>query len=973
MYNSLNSSKKQSSLDVLKEYLKEMFQFSQNELDFGIYKIYKLKKNEISRFIDEKLEVIVKEILVNVKDEQLKNTYLDKENKIKELELQEEEFSKNRDYSNAGKIREKITKLEEDIQKSKSQEIVENLENEIYNYILNFFELYYSNGDFGYNSRSQAPYKVDYDYNGEDVNFHWKHKGSYYIKTGNGFNSIKVDDSKHNVKYEIILESIENNEENEVVENNNNKDINAKFYLLNRIEDGKIIFNLCDSASNTDKIEVIKTILKELYGKELDDIYFYDKNNKAYFNSLEKDNLKIENGNIKGYSKLKPSKKKDNLKEEIEKRLKNDFNDDDFELVFSIDRYINQFYIGNDSDYFIHKDLKGFLTNEKEKFIKNHILSSLQELLEVSSNNKVLIIIRAFNTIVNELIEFLSAIEEFQKSIFERKKKVITNEYCITIDYLNEELYDEILENTAQLKEFEDLYGVQITSIEDLKNQPTLVIDTKHFSQEFKEKVLESFDDIEESLNGVLINSENFQALNLMQTKYKEKIQTIYIDPPFNTGRDFLYKDNFRNSSWCSFMNDRIKIAKNFLNQSGGFFLHLDDKANYYGRILMNNNFGEDNYVNELIWCYRFYEHNVSNWNKKHDTIFFYSKSNSSKFYWERIKIELEENSKKKFKHIDENGRRYTIRGKNLKNSHLKQKANLSLDDEIKYPDLTYRQYLDETIGVKPRDYFLIDILAQGNPEMIKFQTQKPENLIKYLTEPTSDENDYILDFFMGSGTTISTSIKLNRKFIGVEMGNYFSDFPLKRMKSVLFGKLSGISKETGYKGGGFFKYQLLEQYEDILDNIEEYEEKHLEELPLKYLYRREELLLNDTIDLSKPFENTIKLKSSIQTIDLVETYFYIKGYFLKQFKKFTINNKTYKCYLTKHNVLVIFRNIEYKESDIEELKQLLEREEFKEIEYIEVNHEIVRNETDFDELKQLILQDRKISVKLITKDDFNE
>jgi adenine specific DNA methylase Mod len=133
------------------------------------------------------------------------------------------------------------------------------------------------------------------------------------------------------------------------------------------------------------------------------------------------------------------------------------------------------------------------------------------------------------------------------------------------------------------------------------KKYEHLPIDTKYF-KDLELEILSQFEDLDKSLDGWLIKSENYQALNTILPKFKEKVQTIYIDPPFNTGDDFSYVDRFQDSSWLSLIKDRIELSKIFLKIDGVFLLHLDEKSNHYGKLLLNNIF--DEYVNEIIWHY---------------------------------------------------------------------------------------------------------------------------------------------------------------------------------------------------------------------------------------------------------------------------------------------------------------------------------------------------------------------------------
>jgi len=551
----------QNSLEQLKNSLKEMFQFQNNDLNFGIYKIYKLKQKEIEKFIDDNLENIVKKELQNVSN-------LEEKSNLLELELFLKWFNQEKLLEDINSNYEKIDwfinlwwnwdteKLKEILKSGRNWSIEWDLENKIYNYILNFFELYYSEWDFGYNTRSLNTYKVEYneDYKWTDIMFHWKHKWSYYIKSGNGFNSVKF--ALENKNIEFLLESNEESEWEEISQNNN-RETEFKHYKFNRIENiwdttFKVIFNL--SKTSTAKEEILKKIFEEIYGKNLGDEFLFNKEWKSIFNSLDKNFGKIENWNMKGFSQLKI--KKDDLVKKYDsnfwkwEKINKSFDELDKSseientiiTLWSLDNKLNSFYIWNDSDFFIHKNLNWFLTKEKEKFIKNNILWDLSTILNLKIDNTSLVIAKTFNEISSKIIEFLSAIEEFQKWIFESKKKVLVSEYCITLDKIEGSFYDEILANKEQIQEWKNLWFIsdeKVLSIDYLKENQTLNIDTKFFSKDFKDRLLNTFEDLEEETNGILINSENFQALNLLKNKYRGKIKCIYIDPPYNTGSDW--------------------------------------------------------------------------------------------------------------------------------------------------------------------------------------------------------------------------------------------------------------------------------------------------------------------------------------------------------------------------------------------------------------------------------------------------
>jgi len=173
------------------------------------------------------------------------------------------------------------------------------------------------------------------------------------------------------------------------------------------------------------------------------------------------------------------------------------------------------------------------------------------------------------------------------------KKKVVESEYCLTIDNISEKYFPEILKNNAQISEWEKLYGFKVKSIAEIKNQPTLVLDTKFFRMidglnPFKDKILAEIENLDENTNGVLINSENYQALNFLLEKYKGRIHATYIDPPYNTSASpIIYKNHFKDSSWLTLISNRIDLGKRLMHPNGMQICTIDDvEHNNLGQLL---------------------------------------------------------------------------------------------------------------------------------------------------------------------------------------------------------------------------------------------------------------------------------------------------------------------------------------------------------------------------------------------------
>ena len=328
-------------------------------------------------------------------------------------------------------------------------------------------------------------------------------------------------------------------------------------------------------------------------------------------------------------------------------------------------------------------------------------------------------------------------------------------------------------------------------------------MDTKYLSEENRYKLLEGFENLDEVLNGELIKADNFQALNSLMPKYRGKIDLIYIDPPFNTGSDFEYKDKFQDSTWLALMQNRLELAREFLSDKGSFYLHLDYNANYLGRELLNEIFGEENFVNEIIWNYKGTTNTNIKFAPKHDTILYY-KTKDHIFNFDDVRIPYEDDDKFS---VDENGKHYMMWKK----------------DQRYYPPQKFVNNTWALLGKSQYDVWndIPSMATAHGKEFLNFQTQKQEKLLQRIIQASSNENSIVFDYHLGSGTTIAAAQKLGRKWLGVEMGEHFYEVIIPRMKKVLNGFACGISKEVEFKGGGAFRYYELESYEESLENCE--------------------------------------------------------------------------------------------------------------------------------------------------------
>lgn len=366
-----------------------------------------------------------------------------------------------------------------------------------------------------------------------------------------------------------------------------------------------------------------------------------------------------------------------------------------------------------------------------------------------------------------------------------------------------------------------------------------ILVKSKRYSENKVEKINTFSNE-----DNLIIKGNNLLSLHSIKQRYKGKIKLIYIDPPFNTKADsFDYNDKFSKSAWLTFMKNRLEIAKELLSNDGSIVVHVDWHQSHYLRILMDNIFGEENLVNEIIWHYNSGGSYKKSFAKKHDTLFWYSKTENYQYYpnnklvGEARGIQKRNNMKK---NIDVDGRIYY---------------------SIKSAGKEYRYYEDDI--VVPSDVWDISILQQQDPERTGFNSQKPERLIARIISAMTKENDLVLDFFMGSSTTQAVALKLNRKFIGIEQMDYIESISIPRLQKVINGEQGGISKEVNWQGGGSFVYvELMEKNKELITCIQD--AKNQLELNKVFEFMFNEAEIDFRVDLEK-------VKNTIHELSLLE------------------------------------------------------------------------------------------------------
>jgi len=751
-------------------------------------------------------------------------------------------------------------KLKEDIEKA--IEPFPNFKEELFDKLYTFFYRYFSESGsiyFRHTSIHQNVYEKVYT-DDRDVILFWKTHMLYYVKTDRLFKNLEVDIDGYKFFFDVSsLEHKRANEKRDII-----------FEFKEKRKDGALIFNVFYS----EKGKTTKT----------DDI----------LKALKKENVKIT--------------------------------EDILEKAFRV------FEKQSEVDYFINKNAKEFLKEQFNLWFYQYVFSGESEWKEERIRQ-----LQVLKDIAFKVIDFISQFEDELVKIWNKPKFVLNSNYVITLDRIAErdselKLIEKILNHEnfeKQLEEWKELGIVDDSFNKDKIIENNLVnrclsndynhlpIDTRYF-KDLELEILNLFDDLDKSLDGWLIKSENYQALNTILPKFKEKVQTIYIDPPFNldSSDQFLYRTNYKDANWATLLENRLRIARDWLNEKGSIFVRCDYNGNWIVRCLMDEIFGKENFRNEIsLRKVNYQGTNVpERFNPACDLLYFYGKNTRIIFNmifkerWRETRwvnaVSPKENKDANIIQLD--GRKFVApkghhwRFSQSKFNQLNKEKRIRVYEEYEYMDVFGNkqkglpQYLESELT--PVDSNWTDINSYSFT--CGFSTENSEILLKRTIESTSNENDLVMDFFLGSGTTTAVAHKLGRKWIGVEMGEHFYSVVLPRIKKVLFYDKSGISKEKDVRekyneknAGGFFKYYELEQYEDTLRKVK-YQDTDLLDIfyqdPYNQYVFMKDIKMLDALEVDyKNNKVNVDLSKLYQNIDVAETLSNLLG---KWIKKITAN-----------------------------------------------------------------------------------
>jgi adenine specific DNA methylase Mod len=764
-----------------------------------------------------------------------------------------------------------------------------NFREELFEKLYTFFQRYFSESGsiyFRYTPLHQNIYEKVYT-DDKDVMLFWKTHMLYYVKTDRLFKNLKVEVNDFNFFFDVSdLEYKRANEKKEIV-----------YEFKNKREDETIVFNVyySERGKKTKIIDILRALKKE----EL------------------------------------------NINEDI------------------LDKAFKVFEKQNEIDYFINKDAKTFLREQFDIWLYQYVFSGESEWSEERIKQ-----LQILKDIAFKIIDFISQFEDELVKIWNKPKFVLNSNYVITLDRIadkNIELVEKTINHKnidEQIKEWKklgiinndfaktkiienNLMGKQLN-----KKYKYLPIDTKYF-KDLELEILGLFDDLDNMLDGWLIKSENYQALNTILPKFKEKVQTIYIDPPFNSpSSEIIYVNQYKDSSWLTLMENRLRLSKQLLDKKVGVHcIAIDKNEQEKFGVLLENIFLEYEKTNITI------VHNPrgvqgDNFSFCNENTFFLI-PNGKKLIGnlKRRKIEnrylrdnggesLRTDAKNCFYPIYVKNNKITGFGEVCKDS-FHPRANQTEKDGViaVYPidnNGMERKWRYARHSIEEIEHLLNIKDIRGKIEIYKYK--KEDRVRTVWTDSRYDANEYgkkllnniipncefdfpksiynvfdcisislngaekgvVLDYFAGSGTTVHALMKYNKehsskvKAVIIELGSHFESTILTRTKKLMFCEewKEGIPKNDN-SFGGFFKYYELEQYEDTLRKVK-YEDSDLFNNPYEdpynqYVFMRDSKMLDALKIDYKNNKVKVDLSKLYKNIDIPETLSNLFGKWIKK------------------------------------------------------------------------------------------
>lgn len=490
-------------LDRFTKLLKEIFELDKSDLDFGIYRVMNLRKTQIEDFLTQRLPQMVQITLapfVQGSKEEIHAQMTQIEENAAAMGMTVDTLP------DTAPMKQKYIQFQKQLTEGTD---LAALETDVYSALYSFFNRYYEDGDFISKRRyKEGVYAIPYE--GEEVKLYWANQDQYYIKTSENFKDYTFVFDGITVHFRLVDATTEQNN------NKERKDSKRTFMLFTEDEE-----NYPGIKTFEYNVEAAEIVIRFVYDIPEDKKKKYAEENYA---AITKWLLSLRRAELNPLiAPVSTGKSK--------------------ETTTLLEKHLRGYVAKNTFDYFIHKDLRGFLTRELDFFIKSEVM----HLEDLDTNNETrvetyLAKVRAIKRVGKIIIDFLAQIEDFQKKLWQKKKFVVETNWCITLDKINESFWPEIIANKEQIVEWISMYAID--EAEDWSNPPTvdflrqnqnLIVDTKYFSNTFKYALLESIPDLDKQTDGLMINGDNYQSLNLITERYRNRIPTIYIDPPYNS------------------------------------------------------------------------------------------------------------------------------------------------------------------------------------------------------------------------------------------------------------------------------------------------------------------------------------------------------------------------------------------------------------------------------------------------------
>ena len=856
--------------EKLKTLLKELFQLDQPDLDFGIYRVLHAKSAEVSEFLDKDLLPQVKAAFGQYKTAD--KAELEKE--LSKMVAGVEAAGLNPEDSD--RVKELRAKLESDAVD------IGALESEVYDHLFGFFRRYYSEGDF-LAKRVYKPGVYAIPYEGEEVTLHWANKDQYYIKTSEYLRDyafrLRPDDETNPMRVHFRLaDAVEGEHGNVKATEGKNRvfilappgDSGHDFIAEEDGDQGNelVIGFEYRPATLTDwpdderaekKRPPVQKKMSTLATERV--LAVSDAGLAGWIAELGKPHV-MASGERADYSRLEAHLRR--------YTARNTFD----------------YFIHKDLGTFLRRELDFYIKNEVMHLddVENESAPRVEQYL-----SKIKVIRGIAGKIIDflaQLEDFQKKLWLKKKFVVETQYCIAVG--SIPESFYPEIAANQAQqEEWVKLLAIDEIEGDLTTpgysktlKAEFLKAHPTLVVDTRHYGAGFNARLLEAIGDVDEQTDGVLFHSENFQALATLSKRYRKEAAVIFADPPYNTGVDgFPYKDTYQHSSWLSMIEDRIARARSLLSQVGLLFLTIDYVEVSRLRLICDRVFGAENFLADIAWEKRYTRsNNAKRFYSLKDTVLSYRVSEALNV----VREVRTEKSKSNYSNPENDPRGPWISSSYVNPATKEQRPNLvyvirnpiRLEDvehpthAWKYDPKTHRQHIDDnrlywgldgnyeyprlksflseaSEGMVPVDvwHHKLTGTTDDGGNIVKalfgrtvFDNPKPPSLVEraLALSPVSSGSLLALDHFAGSGTTGHAVINLNRedgghrKFILVEMGNYFDTVLLPRIKKITFtpewkdGKPKRPAMiEEAERSPRIVKVVRLESYEDALNNLE--------------------------------------------------------------------------------------------------------------------------------------------------------